>query len=246
MAEKLRRLLKSHDFLHRALSEYGKVLSTADAQNLRIERDRIFLELVHHRSEDTRVTVAQLKFLLTSMAALGPGSKEYKRLNASCLAHLDRLAAQLNVGDRQPQGTAPPPAKDVPGKSARRVPKLDYRLLDSLTDRAGVYDRNYCFVFSNRANAEFHGRPQSDFVGLSALELLGEKRFMSAKPHLDRCFQGHTVSFRAVQGKLARHYAVRYDPIRDRTGAVTFILATASDITQLVRPDEVNQVPTYD
>ncbi len=218
MPDKLRRLLQSHEFLDRALKEYGAAMAAADAENLRADRARVFNELVEHTSADPRVTIAQISFLMAGLAALSANSAEAQRLRAACTHHVERLAG---------------PA----------LSQEQYGLLDSMTDRVGIYDRNYRYVFTNKANAAFHGRRQSEFIGLPSWTVVGQECFETVtRPKLDACFAGRSVTFVAGEsdGAASTIYSVRYDPIRDRSGGVTSALVVARDVTSLAVRSEMD------
>ncbi|MBS0244155.1 MAG: hypothetical protein JSS20_18440, partial [Proteobacteria bacterium] len=60
---KLERLLQTFRFLSDAYAEYGETFDEEAVARLQQERDRAFLELLLHSSDDARVTLVQLRFL---------------------------------------------------------------------------------------------------------------------------------------------------------------------------------------
>lgn len=69
-------------------------------------------------------------------------------------------------------------------------------VLDSLPERIAVVGLDYRYIYTNKRNGEFHGKPPSEFVGRHLAEFIDKQRFLSrAKPRLDQCFGGARVSY---------------------------------------------------
>ncbi len=69
-------------------------------------------------------------------------------------------------------------------------------VLDSLPERIAVVGLDYHYIYTNKRNGDFHGKPPSAFVGRHIAEFIDKERFLNrAKPRLDQCFGGARVSY---------------------------------------------------
>lgn len=75
-------------------------------------------------------------------------------------------------------------------------PSPHQMLLDSMEERIAVVGLDYRYIYTNKRNAEFHGKSPSDFVGKHLRDMIETDRFRDrAKPKLDMCFSGETVQY---------------------------------------------------
>lgn len=75
-------------------------------------------------------------------------------------------------------------------------PSLQEMILDSVPERVAVVGLDYRYIYCNQRNADFHNKQPSDFIGKHMAELIDANRFqIRAKPRMDQCFQGATVSY---------------------------------------------------
>lgn len=238
VSDELKRLMNSHDFVHRALTEHGHALAPSEVARLERDRDELFLRLVNFTSSDPRVTLAQVRCLLMSLASLATHANQADMLREACLAAVERLAP-LPPSRKAPQHPPLPPA----GSADDQYPPQPVRdLLDSLTDRIAVADRSYCYVFSNRANARFYGISQSDMRNVSIASVVGSKVFRTfTKPNLDICFTGRSTSHfvRFHCSSKPRLSSTHLNPIRDSDGTVRWVIATIRDVTGAPIPGEL-------
>lgn len=178
MTDTLSRLLSSYEFLHLALVEHGSRMDTHEARRLRVELARAFSKIVAYSSQDVRVTVTQVRFIIANLerASIDPGV--IRELQLACIQHLDRIAEYVEATTT--------PAKPVEGprfKTRRRRPSIlteeNFRPLDVLGDRASVFDTEFRYIFTNVANARFHREPASAFVGRPNSSIADPKVFES-------------------------------------------------------------------
>jgi PAS domain S-box-containing protein len=112
------------------------------------------------------------------------------------------------------------------------------RLVEGLDEMVAVVDRNYRYVFTNRAflevfgeaNARIEGRSIREFVGKDVLE-----RIVLSK--LDQCFGGNPVLFSMeydLPGIGVRDLSVSYSPI-EVCGEVETVACVLRDITDMKR-----------
>ena len=231
---RVRGLLQTDAFLKNALEAHGRTMTAQFKDNLMAERDKVLLDLLRHPSSDPRVTAEQIRVLLTSLANLAKDPIQAEVVRNFCQTAVDHLVRQALQGLGKPD--QPPRAhfreahmhSNPTGLAAHEI-----AVLEASTDRAAIYDRRYCFVFVNKANADFHGMAASEFVGRPCQSIVGKDCFeQMTKSRLDACFDGRIVSMTAHQqpdGKAPRSFTVRFEPVRDSTGDVIAALVVARE-----------------
>ena len=226
---KLNRLLQSHEFLQRALKDYGPALGAKEQKKLRREAEKAFSELVHYPSSDPRVTLAQVELLMSALPQHPSDSDEAQALRDVCLESVKRLAAEA-AKLVEPRG-----GQKLRGNSSSIVlPAHELQLLDSQSDRISIFDRDYRYKFTNKANAAFHGRKSADFVGMPSQVLVGTKCFVElTKPSVDACFAGRTLKFPVslTRGKKMLVYAATVEPVRNGHDQVVAAMVITRDVT---------------
>lgn len=240
MTNRLQRLLKSYEFLTVALAEHGERLGTVAANRLAQERDGTFFDILTFVTSDVRVSVAQLGFILSNLDRLATDPKLVPSVQAACAGHLKEIAAWV----QQRHAPPPPPSHGIRlPKTRAAVQASDFSGLDLLPDRAGVLDRSYRYVFSNAANARFHGRPPHDFIGRLNPDVVGASYFERfSRARIDRVLAGDHDSFVASHPLRDRShlYSVTLSPVRDKGHAVVGVLIVARDVSHLPLPAEIN------
>jgi PAS domain-containing protein len=243
MTDTLPRLLKSYEFLDLALAEHGSRLAAHEAGHLRAELAHAFAKIVTHPSEDVRVTVAQVRFIIANLDHASADSGVIRELQRACIEHLDRIAERLTA--------LPPTAKaaeacQLKAVAQRRRPSIlteeSFRQLDLLSDRAGVLDTDFRYVFTNAANARFHRKTAREFVGRPNSLVAGPKFFETvSRPLLEQCLAGKSAS--CISPHPGRDpsiiYSTRFDPVLDERGEVAAILIVSRDISHIPVPPEM-------
>ncbi len=240
MSESLPRLLKTYQFLDLALSEYGTRMASDELRRLRTELASTFSGIVSHTSDDVRVTVAQLRFIISNLDRMSVDDGISRELQSACLQHLDRIASHV-----APTRDTPPKQQAQPPLARLRVNALSdasLRQLDLLSDRVGVLDTSLRFLFTNTANAKFHAMPADAFIGRPIWRILGTRFFEAvSRPRLEQCLAGQAAS--CIASPPGRDpsivYASRFDPVRDESGDVTAILIVSRDISHIPVPPEM-------
>lgn len=220
MSDQLRRLLKSHEFYSRAIRDYANVLGHDHLEGLKVERDRVFDELVGYASHHPQVTIAQLKFLFRSLEDLAGDKKLAERLREACITTAERLTN--------------PVSSDAAAATTKVSISDPGPILSHLTDRAGLCDADGRYLYANEANAAFHRRTPADFAGRRVASVIGRHRYDElTKPAIEACFEGRSISFpvgyRSRNGVVV--FSISADPMRDRSGAVVAMICIARDIT---------------
>jgi len=246
MLQDLRRLLKLYEFYDQIVSD-GAEKSWASEASMpmrlaRLQRDRILLEIVTFSSTEPSVTSLQTKFLLSCLGNLVNGRDRAvaDALREACSRHVDSLTASTKGHDRSAH-TAGLKVRGKRRQAGHAWRSDDFACLNMLSDRAAVFDRDYRYVTTNLANAEFHKMSANAFVGRGHWEVMGDTFFEEvSRPKFDACLAGHSTSFFA--NKFARNgeiFWLRLSPIRDAVHAVVGIVAVASDVSTLEVPSEM-------
>lgn len=229
MPRQLTKLLKSYEFLQSALKQHGPRMSRKEAAGIESSMDELFLRIIGHHSQEPQITLAQARFLLANIDK-GRNPRQADALREACDNQLQLLESQV--------------IKLKGGRAG--VAALNFGLLDSLSDRVSVLDRNYRYVFTNKANADFHNEPQKDFIGRPNW-LVTSRRFFEAitKPKVDACLAGHRVSLTIPHpNRPTSIFTAVFDPIRASDGSIDGIISVSHDVTQLIaQPTAVTPLP---
>lgn len=230
MPQEISRLLKSHEFVQQAIADYHSMLTDAHLDELLKERERLFDELVRYSSPHRGVTLVQLKFMIAGLADLVKEKQKSKRMLKDCLAVAQRLAGEAPISTL-----------------SANLPQ-EMRLLDNLTDRVAVADRNYRYLYTNNANAAFHGQTPADILGKSAVTVVGKRRFEEiTEPTFEKCFAGQslTIPVTYLRGKRKLTYSLSCEPVRNDRGKVIGAICIGRDISKSAsKPGLVYTVPT--
>ena len=103
------------------------------------------------------------------------------------------------------------------------------------TDRISVIGTDFCYKFTNAANATFYGISPEAFQGVHVAEMIGQERFeRRARGQLLQCFAGQSVEYQhelVGQAGETCFLRVRMDPYRDADGTISAAIVVMRDIT---------------
>lgn len=244
MLDELRRLLKLYEFYDQSLSagaEQARKAKTSELQSLvRRQRDSVLLKIVTFSSADPRVTALQIRFLLGCLGSLASDEALADVLREACIRHVEDLAVAAKGSD--PPAHSPELRLHGRRRQSGHIWRPDdFVCLDSLSDRAAVFDRDYRYVTMNLANAEFHKTGTDAFRGRGHWDVMGNEFFERiSKPKFDACLAGQPSEFFA--NKFARNgeiFWLRLSPVRDTADAVVGVLAVACDVSALDIPSNM-------
>lgn len=105
-------------------------------------------------------------------------------------------------------------------------------------------DLDYRFLFVNEKFRDWYGVEPQDVVGMSVLDLIGEKEFNERKPHYDEAIKGKIVKINGkVQHKKLglREIEITYHPDHNESGEVQGFVAIGYDITDQKHAEKVAQ-----
>lgn len=224
MPRHLKDLLELHAFCREALER--QALMPAEAtEKLKEWQSRAFSDIFAYKSKNPKITLAQIRFAMACIADEAPQTKETAPLRDAIEQQGARLDRLLKDSRRQQTG-----AIDSP------------QVFDALSDRVGIFDRDYRYQFTNTANLQFHDSDPAYFKGRPNWEISGQKFFEQVnKPRFDACFAGQTVhcfSHHPVRHR-SRLFWATYSPIRDADGEIRSLLMVSREVTDLNIPDDV-------
>lgn len=117
--------------------------------------------------------------------------------------------------------------------------RLYRSIVQQMSDRFAVIDRDFRYLLTNESNARWHGRPAEEFVGRRVEEFVDAERFaVGLRPALQRCFAGETVDLDLDIDGLGGEsliVAARVEPFRRVDGEVDAALVTLRDVTETRR-----------
>jgi len=96
----------------------------------------------------------------------------------------------------------------------------------------------------NAPYAAMFGLKQDDFIGKYAKDILGEKAFANASPHMDTALSGESSHYEMALPdtlKGPKVVSVSYSPDFDASGKIIGFIATVSDITQRKLLEKFNE-----
>ena len=103
-------------------------------------------------------------------------------------------------------------------------------------------DQRYQFV--NKNTEDVYGRPRSEIIGRTMLEVQGEAGYRRLQPHVQTALGGEEVTFEqdwATPDGTHRHYQTTYLPDVDQNGTVNGINVVLFDITERKQSEIVLQ-----
>lgn len=220
MPDELPRLIKTFEFIERALPQF----SGSELVDLISRRDRVFERIVAYKTDDGPSVLAQTRFLASCLADAKMVKGDRASVVERCRANLKGLLAALEL---------PVHAIDADATA--------FRYFDSVADRVSVFDSNYHYVFCNKANAAFHGKDAAWFSGKPSWAVIGEKPFSHQSKSLhDACLAGRDLGRFTVRQLIDpnRIFSMTMQPIRGEGGRISGIVATARDVSMLNIPVE--------
>lgn len=224
MSRKLDRSIQSFDFLVAHRRENGAVLSPAEAGDLDRQIADAMRGALAADQTDPAGAIRHTRFVLRAMCDSISDRSTAECLRDICDSHLDRLGAQL-------------------AKFQVRTPELpdDLSYLDGLSERVALFDMEYRYIYTNRANCELHRKSPSTFIGRTNADVVGDRFFgMINKERFDAASAGKRSSYYSGDPCApGRVFSVTFDPVRDRHGRPVGSLVAARDVSLLPIPSEL-------
>ncbi|RPH36925.1 MAG: PAS domain S-box protein, partial [Planctomycetota bacterium] len=128
------------------------------------------------------------------------------------------------------------------GEEAVRAGAQQLRLIaDALPSRISYVDREWRYVFTNRAYEEWFGCAAAGLVGKHIWEVLGDEAFEVLRPYAERALRGERVEYEALfpfKVGGARWMSTNYVPDVRPDGTIAGFFVLATDISARKRSEE--------
>ncbi len=221
---KLSHLLDRYRFADTAIRNHSEGMLPTDRAIIRAERAEAFSSLLETASGEPAIAIVQLRALVRSLANSGRDREVTMRLVTMAERHLDELGRAY---ESAPQPQLPPRS---PMDCSYGWPgEAELRAMDKDVNRVAIIGSDYRYLYSNPANAVFHGVAPTSLVGKPLWETTTAEFFESvSKPVFDRCFAGHPTAFVSSHpGRDASQiFSAHLSPIQDRQGKTIAALGT--------------------
>jgi len=129
------------------------------------------------------------------------------------------------------------------------VPALDQRLssvlLENITARLGVVDRQHCYRYANREMLEFLGRSAEQVIGCHLSAVVGDAAYAGYRLLAERVFGGETLQLEGwvdYPGHGRRYLKETFVPYAPGDGPIEVVAVFGRDHTDLkLREEELNE-----
>jgi diguanylate cyclase (GGDEF)-like protein/PAS domain S-box-containing protein len=108
--------------------------------------------------------------------------------------------------------------------------------LEASDDMVTVLDASYTYRMVNKAFLQQRRAERQMVIGRTVADVMGPDALQALKPHLEACFQGHTVEYEMTLEHAARsnrQVLVRHYPVRSASGRVDRVVSVIKNITAL-------------
>lgn len=127
-------------------------------------------------------------------------------------------------------------------KQADEVLQQYKRAVEGSMDIMAAVDKDYTYLFANKAYLERHKLNEEQVIGRHFGEVVGEQYFENdLKPYMDKCLNGEMVHFETVYSYPEKGKCFMETwcyPLRDDDGEIKGVVGLARDITDRKRLEE--------
>lgn len=111
---------------------------------------------------------------------------------------------------------------------------------DAIPSSVAVVGRDGRYVMANPAFVRDLGLVESDIMGRTAREVLGDREFEARMPWIRQAMAGEGVRFERdhLEAGVARHFAYEYLPLRTAEGELDGFVVVGQDVTHVKRERE--------
>ncbi len=123
----------------------------------------------------------------------------------------------------------------------RESEKLLRMVIDGVPGLVSYIDRDLRYRFANRRYAEWFNRPNGDFAGTHAAEILGAAQFASIRSYMERALAGEVVVFErgiSYRDGEVRRVRASYVPDQAPDGTVNGFIVLVEDNTEIHQSQE--------
>jgi PAS domain S-box-containing protein len=127
-------------------------------------------------------------------------------------------------------------------KHSEEILRRYERIVSATPDLMAILSRDYVYQAVNDTYVKAFGKNRHEIIGLSVQELMGKDVFETLlKDHLERCLEGIATHYQAwleFPRRGRRFMSVTYYPYVNQENAVSGIVVSSRDITELKRAEE--------
>ncbi|QAU14528.1 PAS domain S-box protein (plasmid) [Halorubrum sp. BOL3-1] len=108
------------------------------------------------------------------------------------------------------------------------------RAIKGADELMAAIDDECQYLFANEAYRRVHGLDSEEYTQLTLREGVGEEAFKTARPYVERAFEGETVTYRMTRSPevgAERTLSIQYSPLQDESGSTWGVVTTMRDIT---------------
>ncbi len=110
-------------------------------------------------------------------------------------------------------------------------------ILDVISEPTSLVNKNYEYVFVNKAYSNYFQKKPENIIGRKVIELVGSENFNKVvKPYIDRCLQGETIVYENIistgENNSDTYLLMNYYPHYNNDNAIDGIISTAKDVTR--------------
>ncbi|BAY25328.1 two-component sensor histidine kinase [Calothrix sp. NIES-2100] len=128
-------------------------------------------------------------------------------------------------------------------KLAEAILRQYERIVSSTKDGIALVNSNYIYQIVNQAYLDWCNKPDSEVLGKSKREVLGEKLFDSViQSRLNRCLAGETIQYEQwfnYPNQVPQFISVTYTPYREPDGRISGVIVSMRDLTQLKQAQQM-------
>ncbi|MBN3927409.1 PAS domain S-box protein [Nostoc sp. NMS4] len=168
------------------------------------------------------------------------------------LTHFSRNAQPITVASRWvlQKDNAGTPIKileinnDITQRKQAEAAMRQYeRIVSSTKDGIALLNRNYIYQVVNQAYLDWCNKPDTEVVGKSKRDVLGEKLFDNIiQDRLNRCLAGETIQYEQWfehPNLVPQFMSVTYTPYRELGETISGAIVSLRDLTQLKQAEQM-------
>jgi PAS domain-containing protein len=192
--------------------------------------------ILSYTARSTLEIYMQLQFLV-NLVREAPDDRSSVMRNADALTSLlnryfsgAKTAAAEAIIASAPTIEVPQATRSEPFS---QLTSLSDAILDGLEERVAVVTRDYHYLYCNEALARSYSRRPIELVGQHVADFIGSRVFeVRARPKLDSCFLGETVSYKFYQNNdESRPVRCLLSPVRSEAGEILGALVVLRDVS---------------
>lgn len=235
--------------------QYRALLDAIPDLIFRMSKDGVFID--HHAGREARLLMPPEEFLGRGVAELLP--PELAELTMRSIAATVRTGKtqtfeyDAQIGDEKREFESRMVAcgedevmviiRDITERKRAELELKKYeKIVNIASECIAIVDGNYVYQAVNHFFASVFGKEQSEMVGLTVADLMGQDLFgEQIKPRMDRCFEGEEVRFQVwldLPGRGRRYLDSALYPYFEDGDAVSGVVMIARDITEIKEAED--------